>query len=91
MSAGAAMRDNVVRLSEYRGRLPGARPTRRLAGPRARKGIELTPTDLMIGIVEPVPPDLFAITLPRALWPALSDWLAEQAVLVQGDVEPHRP
>jgi hypothetical protein len=85
------MRDNVVRLSEYRDRPPGSRPTRKPAGMRARKGIELTPTDLMVGIVEPVPPDLFAITLPRALWPALSDWLAEQAVLVQGGIEPRRP
>lgn len=80
------MRDNVVRLSDYRGRLLASRPTRKPGGPRPLKGIELTPTDLMIGIVEPVPPDLFTITLPRALWPALSDWLAEQAVLVQGGI-----
>jgi hypothetical protein len=87
VSRRLGVKENLVRLSDYRDR-----PARvRRSGSRGRRFRPTGPADEpsgepMTATVQAVAPDVVAVAIPTVLWPALSDWLREQGVRVSGEL-----
>lgn len=76
------MGKKVLSLSDYRGQPPERRPRRAPERARRRSATRQEPATTVI--VEQLPPDMLLITMPRTLWPSLSDWLVSQGVCLTG-------